>query len=92
MEKRNKPKVFLSHSCLDKPFIERLANDLRKCQIEPWLDSEEIRDGKPWLKVIFEDGMPTCDCVIVYLSENSLNSKMVQKEIDAVKWPPKSRQ
>lgn len=79
----NKPKVFLSHSSLDKAFIEKLANDLRKCQVEYWLDTEEIRDGRSWLKMIFEDGIPTCDAVIVYLTEHSLLSKMVEKELDA---------
>lgn len=84
MENRiNKPKVFLSHAATDKAFIERLAEDLRRCRIEPWLDTEEIRDGRPWLKVIFEDGIPTCDAVIVYFTENSLRSKMVEKELDA---------
>lgn len=79
----NKPRVFLSHAAKDKGFIEPLADDLRKCQIEPWLDTEEIRDGKPWLDVIFEDGIPTCDAVIVYFTKNSLESKMVKKEINA---------
>lgn len=79
----SKPRVFLSHSSRDKEFINTLAGDLRKCQIEPWLDTEEIRDGRPWLKVIFEDGIPTCDAVILYLTENSLASKMVSKEMDA---------
>ncbi len=84
MESRlNKPKVFLSHAWKNKSFIERLANDLRKCQIDYWLDSEEIRDGRSWLKMIFEDGIPTCDAVIVYLTEESLRSKMVEKELDA---------
>lgn len=82
-DRLNKPKVFLSHSSLDKEFINRLATDLRKCQIEPWLDTEEIRDGRPWLSVIFEDGIPSCDAVIIYLTENSLASKMVAKEMDA---------
>src|ERR1044072_8093690 len=77
------PWVFLSHSKLDVDFISKLASDLRRCQIEPWLDTEEIRDGKPWLKVIFEDGIPTCDVVVVYLTESSIRSKMVAKEIDA---------
>lgn len=77
------PRVFLSHSSLDKEFINRLAADLRKCQIDPWVDVEEIRDGRPWLKVIFEDGMPACDAVLAYFTENSLNSDMVAKEIDA---------
>jgi len=79
----NKPKVFLSHAKDDIAFIDRLYNDLRKCQIEPWLDSEEIRHGKPWLDAIFEDGIPTCDSVLVYFTENSLNSAMVKKEIDS---------
>lgn len=83
MDRINKPRAFLSHSKIDKHFIEKLAADLRKCQIDYWLDTEEIRDGKSWLKVIFEDGIPTCDVVIVYLTENSIQSKMVEKEIDA---------
>lgn len=83
MDRLNKPRIFLSHATKDKPFVERIASDLRKCKVEPWLDSEEIRDGRPWLKMIFEDGIATCDCILVYLTENSINSKMVQKEIDA---------
>lgn len=84
MESRiNKPRVFLSHSSLDRIFIDKLYDDLRKCQIDPWKDTEEIRDGKPWLKVIFQDGIPACDVVLVYLTENSIKSQTVEKEIDA---------
>ena len=79
----NKPKVFLSHSKADIQFIDRIYTDLKKCQIDPWRDSEEIRHGKPWLDAIFEHGLPTCDCVLVYFTPNSLKSKMVRKEIDS---------
>lgn len=82
-EIRNKPKVFLSHSKQDIQFVQRICDDLRHCQIEPWLDSEEIRHGEPWLDAIFESGIPTCDAVLVYLTASSLESKMVKKEIDA---------
>jgi len=82
-ERRNKPRVFLSHSKADVTFVRRLYNDLRRCQIEPWLDDEEIRHGKPWLDAIFERGIPTCDCVLVYLTKHSIVSKMVKKELDA---------
>jgi hypothetical protein len=78
----NRPKVFLSHSSIDKPFINQLNDDLRKCKIDTWLDTEEIRDGRSWMKVIFEDGIPACDAVLVYLTENSIGSKMVKKELD----------
>ena len=69
------------HSKADEKFIRRLYADLKKCQIEPWLDSEDIRHGKPWLDAIFEEGIPTCDCVIVYFSETSLDSAMVRKRL-----------
>lgn len=80
---KNKPKVFLSHSKKDLAFISNLCKDLRHCHIEPWLDSEDIHHGQPWLDAIFEIGIPTCDAVLVYLSESSMESPMVKKEIDA---------
>ncbi|MBN2024074.1 MAG: toll/interleukin-1 receptor domain-containing protein [Pirellulales bacterium] len=80
---KRKPWVFLSHSSSDKEFIERAAMALKRFEIEPWLDSEEIRHGQPWLDAIFENGIPNCDCTLVYLTESSLQSAMVKKEIDA---------
>ena len=78
-----KPKVFLSHSKSDADFVRHLHGDLQRCQIDPWIDEIEIRTGKPWLDVIFEDGLPTCDSVFVYLTDVSIKSAMVKKEIDA---------
>ena len=79
----NKPRVFLSHSEKDDEFVSKLADDLRKCQIEPWHFKYEIRHGKPWLDEIFNLGMPTCDAIVIYLTESSLASPVVKKEIDA---------
>lgn len=79
---QNKPRVFLSHSNKDKEFINRLYEDLRLCQIEPWRDETEIRHGQPWLDAIFESGIPTCDAILVYLTESSIESPMVKKEMD----------
>jgi TIR domain len=82
-ERINKPRVFLSHARKDVAFIERIETDLRKCQIEPWRDQTEIRDGQPFMESIFEGGIPTCDAVLAYFTENSINSEMVKKEIDS---------
>ncbi|RPJ76808.1 MAG: toll/interleukin-1 receptor domain-containing protein [Alphaproteobacteria bacterium] len=78
----NKPRVFLSHSKRNVEFIEKLAADLQKCQIDPWLDSVEIRHGKSWQDSIFEHGLPSCDAIIVYFTEESIQSNVVKKEID----------
>ena len=82
-ERLNKPRIFLSHSKKDADLIRRLYDDLRQCQIEPWIDEMDIRPGKPWLDAIFEKGIPTCDCVFIYLTEHSVGSAMVKKELDA---------
>jgi len=83
INKIDKPRVFLSHSKLDIKFIKKLEDVLRKSQIDPWLDEAEIRAGRPWLKVLFEEGIPTCDCIIAYFTENSLKSEVFSKEVDA---------
>jgi hypothetical protein len=82
-ERRIKPRVFLSHSKKDVDFIRKFENDLCGCQIEPWIDELEIRHGRPWLDEIFEAGMPSCHVVLVYITEHSIESSMVRKEIDA---------
>ncbi|MFZ5903636.1 MAG: toll/interleukin-1 receptor domain-containing protein [Chloroflexota bacterium] len=83
MEQRfSKPRVFLSHSKKNSAFIERLAEDLRKSQIDPWLDTYEIRHGKSWQDYIFEYGLPTCDAILVYFTEFSILSPVVKKEMD----------
>lgn len=83
MEQRlGKPKVFLSHSKKNVDFIEKLDDDLRKCQIDTWLDTVEIRHGKSWQDSIFQYGLPTCDAVIVYFTELSIQSPVVKKEMD----------
>ncbi|HXD32237.1 MAG TPA: toll/interleukin-1 receptor domain-containing protein [Pyrinomonadaceae bacterium] len=82
-ERINKPRVFLSYARKDVTFIERVDADLRKCQVEPWRDEYEIRDGQPWMSAIFEDGIPTCDAILAYFTDNSLSSSMVAKEVDS---------
>jgi hypothetical protein len=81
-ERFNRPRVFLSHARKDLHFIERIEADFRKCQIDYWRDEEQIRDGQPWLEAIFEHGIPTCDAILAYFTDNSIESKMVAKEVD----------
>jgi hypothetical protein len=79
----NKPRVFLSYASRDVGFIERMVADLLRCQIEPWRDRTEIRDGEPWQESIFEQGLPTCDVIIAYFTDSALKSGMVGREVDA---------
>jgi hypothetical protein len=78
-----KPKIFLSHSTADKEFIYKVANDLRNAQIDVWVDEWEIPLGESIRKKIFEEGIPFCDLFFIYITENSINSYWVQKELDS---------
>lgn len=79
----NKPRVFISHSSKDEDFIKKVTDDFRRCQINYWIFTEQMRDGRSWQKMIFEHGIPSCDAVLAYFTENALISKVVEKEIDA---------
>jgi hypothetical protein len=79
----NKPMVFLSHSKKDIDFIHNLDSDLRRCGIETWLDEIDIRHGESWINEIFENGIAKCDFVLVYITDSSIKSAMVSKEIDS---------
>lgn len=78
-----KPKIFLSHSKKDKQFIEKIAADLRCCGIDVWYDDWEIPVGDSIRKKIFEEGIPNCDAFFVYLTDHSVGSYWVQKELDS---------
>jgi hypothetical protein len=37
--------VFLSHNSRDKPFVERIAERLKRSQLSPWLDAWQLVPG-----------------------------------------------
>jgi hypothetical protein len=37
--------IFLSHASIDKPFVEKLAHDLKRLGINVWFDKWELKIG-----------------------------------------------
>lgn len=73
--------IFLSHNSKDKPFVRKLANDLRSQGFYVWVDEAEIKLGDSLIEKI-RDGLDRVEYVGVVLSNNSINSHWVKKEID----------
>ncbi|MHA2265688.1 MAG: toll/interleukin-1 receptor domain-containing protein [Candidatus Thorarchaeota archaeon] len=73
--------IFLSHCHQDKRFVERVADDLRKNGVNVWVDDAEIKLGDSLLEKISE-GIQSVDYVAVFLSESSVNSEWVRKELE----------
>ena len=76
-------KAFISHSSIDKPFVERLATDLRSREgIDAWLDKWEILPGDR-IPDKLEEGLANAGILVLVLSPDSVNSQWVSYEKDA---------
>lgn len=81
------PTVFLSHTSIDKPFVEKLAADLRRLGIESWVDKYEIKVGESIFWRV-EEGLKESEYFAIVLSPESLKSEWVKSEISAA-WDKK---
>jgi hypothetical protein len=72
--------IFLSHSSRDKFFVRKLAERLRSAGIRVWLDEAEINIGDSLTEKIGR-AIDEMDFVGVVLSNNSVNSGWVQREL-----------
>lgn len=73
--------IFLSHNSKDKPFVRKLASDLRRRSFYVWVDEAEIKLGDSLINKIRE-GIDKVEYVGVVISNDSINSEWVKYEID----------
>jgi hypothetical protein len=73
--------AFVSHSSSDKPFIRQLAADLSNSGITVWLDEQKIKVGDSIVDKVGQ-GLAESDYFIIVLSENSVDSQWVKKELN----------
>ncbi len=73
------PRVFISYSRDDLPFVSRLAQDLRACGVDFWLDQENISAGEDWTDAVWE-GLKSCDLMLLVISPASMASREVASE------------
>jgi hypothetical protein len=71
---------FISHSAKDKPFCERLYADLQVKDVRTWYFPEDAKWGETvWGEI--DRGIKIYDKLVIVLSENSLRSKPVLREV-----------
>lgn len=76
--------IFLCHSSKDKPFVEKLANNLQQIGIKVWFDKYEIKVGESITRKINE-GLKSHEYLGIILSPDSVNSEWVWGELGP-KW------
>jgi hypothetical protein len=71
---------FISYSAQDRAFAERIYNDLQEVGIRCWLDSKDLKIGDH-IEVHVNRAIQLTDKVLLILSEASVNSAWVRREI-----------
>ncbi|WP_018306167.1 toll/interleukin-1 receptor domain-containing protein [Desulfitobacterium hafniense] len=74
------PSIFLSHTSIDKPFVEKLARDLKRIGVNVWYDKWEIKTGDSITWKI-EEGIRENEYLGIILSPEALNSEWVKSEL-----------
>lgn len=72
-------RVFISYSRADEGFARRLATDLDRLGAEVWIDVDDIPPGVNWSTAI-QQGLDTCDALVLVISPDALASKNVEDE------------
>lgn len=78
-------RVFLSHSCRDKPAVESLARFLRQRGIDAWFDQWEISPGDDIIARMNE-GLEQADAGLIVFSAQSLQSPWVNAEVSSLTY------
>lgn len=72
---------FISYSSKDQEFAERLHADLRSRNVRCWFAPEDLKIGDK-LRPAFDEAIRLHDKLMVLLSENSVSSEWVEKEVE----------
>ena len=75
---------FISHSTKDKPFAERLYSDLQNKNVRCWYAPEDLKIGDRFQEKI-EGSIQLLDRTLIVLSEASVNSAWVEREVQAAR-------
>ena len=72
---------FISYSNNDKEFADRIHTDLRKEGVRCWFAPEDMKIGDK-IRQTIDQSIRIYDKLLLVLSENSINSKWVEKEVE----------
>ncbi|MCB0213320.1 MAG: SUMF1/EgtB/PvdO family nonheme iron enzyme [Anaerolineae bacterium] len=73
--------IFISYAHEDRPFVDRLGEDLRRRGHIVWLDFEGIKGGEVWRQSIV-DGIHASAVMLVVITPKAINSEWVTLEVE----------
>ncbi|HEX7333027.1 MAG TPA: tetratricopeptide repeat protein [Pyrinomonadaceae bacterium] len=82
--------IFISHASADDDFVKDLRTALEDSGLSVWVDSRKLRGGDK-LALEIQDAIAQARQVIVVLSQNTINSPWVRREIEQALQVEKQR-
>jgi branched-chain amino acid transport system substrate-binding protein len=70
--------VFLAHHSTDKSQVEAIASELRKRDLKPWLDKEQIPPGKSFQDVI-QQAIPKVKSAAIFIGLEGLGDWQIEE-------------
>jgi hypothetical protein len=74
-------RIFFSHDARAKPFVSRVAAELRRRGIDPWIADERLDPGQDWEEQL-SDALASSDALVVFIDRGA-NSPNTYFEIGA---------
>jgi hypothetical protein len=75
--------LFISYASRDQAFAARLYTDLQNKDVRCWYAPEDMQTGDEFRSRI-DTSIHLHDCLLLILSEHSIKSRWVQKEVDSL--------
>lgn len=82
--------VFLSHSSIDKPFVNEFNAVLTAFNVKTFYDDKDIGIGDDIPQKIYE-GIERSDFIMYFISKHSIKSRWVQEELSIAKMYEKEK-
>lgn len=79
--KANDPYIFVSYSRSNELYVKKALNDLVNANFRVWYDSAISEEGENNFRKVLLDKIIHCDVVLLFISEQSMNSDWCGREI-----------
>lgn len=73
-------RIFVSHTTLDDPFVNELAEELRRAGFTTFVDHQDIKKGR-WDDIVMQE-LESCDQMVAVISPESIRSPNCRDEWD----------
>ena len=74
-------RIFLSHTGINKPLVEKIDSALRLLNLKTWFDRDDLPAGVALVRSI-DNAFSSCAAAVFFISDEFVDAGVISKEID----------